>query len=84
MSFRARVTLVFVWLASLVAVGALAREQAYQMTPRVPPRIISGGDVGFRVEGTMGGRPAGQLVIRVDGEWVEPQYSMRTRPSTTK
>lgn len=39
---------------------------------RTQPRIISGGDLGFRVTGTdTQGRPVGSIVVRVNGEWVE-------------
>ena len=37
---------------------------------RVPPRILSGGDVGFRVEGLRGGTPVGVIVVQVNGQWV--------------
>jgi hypothetical protein len=37
------------------------------------PRVLSGTDIGFRVEGTDArtGNPTGRLVVRIDGEWVE-------------
>ena len=35
-------------------------------------RILSGNDVGFRIEGTdAAGRPVGTFMVRVDGKWVE-------------
>jgi hypothetical protein len=38
----------------------------------VPPTVLSGADVGFRVEAIDGDNvPVGRIVIRVDGKWVE-------------
>jgi len=69
------------WMLSLVAVGAIASvltsAQVRLQTPGQPPlmtegtTILSGSDVGFRVERTQDGVPIGTLVVRVDGRWVE-------------
>jgi hypothetical protein len=72
MSIRARLGLVVIWVASLIAVAALAKAQTRQMTPLASPIILSGSDVGFRVEGRVGNIPAGTLVIRVNGQWIVP------------
>jgi hypothetical protein len=37
--------------------------------------ILSGGDFGFRVEGTQNGRAVGTLMVRVKGQWVEAGFS---------
>ena len=42
--------------------------------------IMSGEDIGFRVEGWRGSVPSGRLVIRVDEQWVEVRESMMHRP----
>lgn len=81
MSFRSRIALVVLWVASLFTVGALAREQAYQFNRLPEPIIVSGDEVGFRVEGTLGGAPAGTLVIRRDGQWVEARWAPASRPT---
>ena len=69
------------WMLSLVAVGAISSvftsAQVRLQTPGQPPlmtegtTILSGSDVGFRVERTQDGVPIGTLVVRVDGRWVE-------------
>jgi hypothetical protein len=74
MSIRARIGLVVIWVASLVAVAALARAQV-RMTPLPSPVVLSGSDIGFRLEGRIGSTPAGTLVIRVNGKWVAPTAS---------
>jgi hypothetical protein len=84
MSGRAIVVVGVLWLASLAAVAA-ARDRAGQSAPDaraqalpVPdPRIVTGGDIGFRIEGWQGRTPTGTLVIRVNGQWVEPAASKR-------
>ena len=70
------------WLASLVLV-AMASIAYAQRGPRLPePRILSGEDIGFRVEGMdLSGKPMGTLVIRVNGKWVEIGSSMGPRPA---
>ena len=66
------------WLVSLTVVAAMASAfasaQARQAQPQTTPDIISGSDLGFRVDGTSAGRaggPTGTLMIRVNGIWVE-------------
>lgn len=65
------------WTLSLLAVGAISsraqgqrRDQA-SIRPTQIPTVLSGSDVGFRVERTEDGLLAGRLVVRVDGRWVE-------------
>jgi len=41
--------------------------------------IVSGNDVGFRVDSWEGDTPIGRWVIRRDGKWVEPRTSVGTR-----
>lgn len=36
-----------------------------------PPVVLSGTDLGFRVEGPRDGDRVGRLVVRIDGQWVE-------------
>jgi hypothetical protein len=46
----------------LGAAGAMVTEA---------PAIISGPDLGFRIERTQNGIPVGKLVVRIDGRWVD-------------
>ena len=68
--------LVLCLLASLVAVIGVGSFTLAQ-TSQSEPRIVSGDDFGFRVEGTepRTGRPTGTLMLRMDGEWVEAGWS---------
>jgi hypothetical protein len=75
--------LTLVWMLSLVAIGAIASvlTSAQARPPSVlglpsaeiteGTTILSGSDIGFRVERTQDGVPIGTLVVRVDGRWVE-------------
>ena len=54
----------------LVIAGAWVTAQVVPVKP-VPPKVMTGPDVGFRVEGIRGNTPVGVVVVRVNGEWVE-------------
>ena len=53
---------------ALVGVGAVALAQVIPQP--VTPTVLSGPDVGFRVEGMRGDTPVGTLVVKVNGRWV--------------
>jgi len=72
MSTRARLVVAILWIVSLVGVASIVHAQAPRMVPLASPVVVSGNDLGFRVEGHVGNRPAGVLVVRVGGEWVIP------------
>jgi len=63
--------------------AAWGSGQAAQPVP-VPPTILSGANIGFRVQSRNGETPVGTLVVRVDGKWVVPQFTMGVKPLTTK
>jgi hypothetical protein len=75
---RIRFSVVLLWLASLVLTGILASAQ----TRREPSAVISGGDIGFRPEGWNGKARTGTWVVRINGEWVDAQGSMKAVPAT--
>jgi hypothetical protein len=47
------------------------------------PTVISGNDIGFRVERWEGDTPVGRWVVRKDGKWVEPRTTMAPRRLTS-
>jgi hypothetical protein len=75
---RIRFSVVLLWLASLVLTGILASAQ----TSREAGAVISGGDIGFRPEGWNGKARTGTWVVRINGEWVDAQGSMKAVPAT--
>ena len=44
---------------------------AQTLRPQSQPTVLSGGDVGFRIESYDGSTPVGKLVVKIDGQWVE-------------
>jgi hypothetical protein len=73
------------WALSLV-VTAVASSRA-QVTPRrgvdmplsATPSIVSGNDVGFRIERTRDGIQVRKLVLRIDGVWVDTDIPLAAR-----
>jgi hypothetical protein len=70
------------WALSLVVVSALSSSAQTQRAerpgsslPTVSPTVVSGSDVGFRIERTQDGIPVGKVVVRVDGRWVDTAVS---------
>ena len=68
--------LIAVWLVSMLLVGMWAYAQAPvkpapPLTPDEPARIISGNDIGFRVDDVRSNRLVGRFVVRVNGQWRE-------------
>ena len=54
-----------------------------QSSPALPT-ILSGPDIGFRVQSRNGETPIGILVVRVDGKWVPAQFASGVKPLTSK
>jgi hypothetical protein len=63
-----------VLLLALVASGTWVLAQSVQPKP-VFPTVISGDDIGFRMESRTGSRPTGRLVVRINGQWVEAEFA---------
>lgn len=83
MSLTARIGVVIIWIASVFAVASLAAGQLRNEVPVASPSVISGADIGFRIEANRGQTPVGRLVIRVNGQWVEPDWTMKVEKATT-
>jgi len=85
MSVRNSVIIGVLWLSSLAAVAATAGAQAPQPAPQprvyvVPtplPEVLTGDEIGFRLDSWQGKTPVGTLVIRVNGQWVEPMSTKK-------
>ena len=90
---RKWIAVAVVWLLTLVTTGLWARAQN---NPRVIPPlrqspndneipiIISGNDIGFRVDGwSKDGTPIGRIVVHQEGKWLEVTLSGRVRPLAT-
>jgi hypothetical protein len=65
--------LITVVLVLFAAVWATAQSIAIN---KVTPTVISGENVGFRVEGLRGGStPVGRIVVKVNGQWAEAELA---------
>ena len=72
-----RLTWSVLWLASLLIVAGLTSGL---IRAQATDRILSGSDIGFRLEGTdRAGTPLGTFMLRVNGEWVEASISPKVR-----
>ena len=61
--------LIAMWVVSLVIVGVVTAQVA---TQPVPPKVLSGADIGFEVTAIdhKDGTAVGHLVIKVNDKWV--------------
>jgi hypothetical protein len=80
MSFRSTAALVVVWTLSMIAAAKIATAQAPEMVPSAIPIVVSGNDLGFRIDGQRGQTPVGRIVVRIDGQWVEAELSRVGKP----
>lgn len=74
-----------VWLVVVcmaLAIGRLIAQGQRQYSTE-PPQLISGNDVGFRVEGTdpRTGRPVGSWMLRLNGRWVDIGSAPLVKPA---
>ena len=72
-----RVYLMVILAVIVLVAAAIAHAQIGALpSPVTPPGfpvqhpVISGEDLGFRIESMDGNKPVGRLVIRRDGQWV--------------
>jgi hypothetical protein len=70
MRFRLFALTIAIAILSSLATWKVATAQVTAIRP-IEPRVISGADIGFRVDSLRGATPLGRLVIKVNGQWVE-------------
>lgn len=79
MTIRHRVAILVVGGLLAATVGWATAQTFGQggrpLQPVQNPVVLSGNDVGFRVEAYDGTTPVGKLVVKVDGQWVETRFS---------
>ena len=69
-------------LLGFIAATAVWATAQVVMVEKVPPRVIAGENVGFRVEGLRGGTtPVGRIVVMVNGQWVEAELASAPGPT---
>jgi hypothetical protein len=88
MSFRRPIAVVVVLVATLIIAGVWLRAQGRGVGPgpssdliTESPTVVSGENIGFRLERTQDGIAIGTLVVRVDGRWVDTDLRISAIPS---
>jgi hypothetical protein len=81
-----RLTFVIFWVLSLIIVAGFAQAQKKHRLAPPAPVVLSGADIGFRVQGDRGDHVVGTLVVRMNGEWIaaEPAGGVKTLSSLSK
>ena len=81
MRLQVRLAVFSAFLAVLLGLAAWSRAQtAIAPRPIVPPVVLAGPDVGFRMTAAKGDTPVGQLVVRVRGEWKVVEFGSVSVP----
>ncbi len=71
-------------ILALAAAAALGYAQGQSSPEPVPPFVLSGTDVGFRVQARKPNSVVGKFVVRIGGQWVEVDNSFGPRPLTSE
>jgi len=67
------VTLVVTLVLSLSAQAERPMSRALDPLSLVAPAVVSGSDLGFRVESVRNDIAVGKLVVRINGQWIDAQ-----------
>jgi hypothetical protein len=81
-----RLSFAILWALSLIIVASFAQAQKKPQPVPPAPIILSGADIGFRVQGDRGDHVIGTLVVRMNGEWIaaEPAGGVKPLSSLSK
>jgi hypothetical protein len=79
MSRHRRALFLVLWILSVLAAGAWGQGQEPPLIVR--GQVVSGDDIGFRIDRKRGEVPVGVFVVRIDGKWVEAEFSPRLKPA---
>ena len=72
----------FALTAALLGAAALGYAQARPRFDALQPQILSGDDIGFRVERHKGSSVAGRFMVRIEGRWIPAEASFEPRNVT--
>ena len=84
MSIRRIAAVAALWVASLLLVGTIAKGQSHSINPLPEPRVVSGPDFGFRIEGEQNGVPVGLPVVKINGKWVQARIGSTKGPNLVR
>ena len=81
MNLKVRLAAFGAFVVVLLGLAAWSRAQtAIAPRPIIPPVVLAGPDVGFRMTAAKGDTPVGQLVVRVKGEWKVVEFGSSSVP----
>jgi hypothetical protein len=75
MNLKVRLVALGAFFVVLIGLAAWSRAQTAVLPNPVPPVVLAGPDVGFRMTGVKRGTPVGQLVVRINGEWKVVEFA---------
>ena len=75
MKLKVRLVALGAFFVLLLGVAAWSRAQTAVAPNPVPPVVLAGPDIGFRMTGVKRGTPVGQLVVRINGEWKVVEFA---------
>jgi hypothetical protein len=78
MTTRKRIALMLLWALSLIIVGVFAHAQTPAQS-KADTRILSGNDIGFRVERPGKDVVGGTWMARINGEWIPTEPVERVK-----
>jgi hypothetical protein len=81
MRYTIRLMVIPFILGALLVAGVWLRAQTIQ--PQTPT-VISGPDLGFRIDSRKGSTPVGVLVVRINGQWVEVESGVGVKRLVAK
>ncbi|HEU4937434.1 MAG TPA: hypothetical protein VFT39_13315 [Vicinamibacterales bacterium] len=80
MTFTRTCGVICLIVLSLITGSAIGHAQAQRTLKPNNVVVLSGPDIGFRVEGIKESSVTGRFVIRVSGRWVEVENSFAQKP----
>ena len=77
-----RLAMLGTFFVVLLGLAAWSRAQTAVAPNPVPPIVLAGPDIGFRMTGVKRGTPVGQLVVRINGDWKVVEFASGAVPAT--
>ena len=80
MKLKVRLVALVAFFVVLIGLAAWSRAQTAVAPNPVPPVVLAGPDIGFRMTGVKRGTPVGQLVVRINGDWKVVEFGSSSLP----
>lgn len=77
--FGLRFVVTVMLAASILLVSQWGHSQEPQRLP-LPGTVLSGNDIGFRLDGVRGNSVMGTFMVRIDGQWMAISSTPTARP----